>query len=77
MRNLREQEGEMSKAEQSKALYDEINSTLKRFGEEFDLSLLDAIGVLEIIKFEIISGNVRQQVPEPKPRRSREDDDIS
>ena len=73
MRNLWRKEGQMSKEEQSKALYGELKGVLTRFGEEFDLSLLDAIGVLEIIKFELIAGNMVPGSPVP-PRKDASED---
>ena len=44
----------MTDPEQTKALTEGIMRVIDHFGEEFDLTIASTIGVLEIIKFDLI-----------------------
>jgi hypothetical protein len=44
----------MTSADQSQAFMDAVNDVVERFKDEFDLTYVDMIGVLEMVKTELL-----------------------
>lgn len=44
----------MTSADQSQAFMDAVNDIVERFKDEFDLTYVDMIGVLEMVKTELL-----------------------
>jgi hypothetical protein len=59
----------MTRDEQVKIFADRIDAVVRTTAAEFEISMVEAAGVLEIIKADIISGAValRQKSRRPKP----------
>ena len=51
----------MSSAEQSKALFEDLTKRIEYFGDEFDVTNVQVLGVLEIIKHNILYVEVREE----------------
>lgn len=56
----------MTEHEQSGALYEELNKTIDRFYKEFDVGLVSVIGVLELIKHEILKDALEPDEEDPE-----------
>jgi hypothetical protein len=44
----------MTSADQSQAFMDAVNDVVERFKDEFDLTYVDMIGVMEMVKTELL-----------------------
>jgi len=44
----------MTSADQAQAFMDAVNDVIERFKDEFDLTYVDMIGVLEMVKTELL-----------------------
>lgn len=51
----------MDKLEQERHLFDEIARVLERFTREYDFTYCQVVGVLELIKMDLIDNNKNQR----------------